>query len=64
LEPTEVKKQLQTRYLLSVGNGSRIYLFPQSVKNMHPEFDQAIEVILKADPLAVVINHLKLVVTC
>jgi hypothetical protein len=46
---TEVQKVLQTRYLLQVGNGTgaRVYLFPQSVKHMHPEFDQAVEVILK-----------------
>ena len=41
---TQVQRVLQTRYLLQVGNdtGTRVYLFPQSVKHMHPEFDQAV----------------------
>ena len=57
MDPGEVQRVLQTRYLLQVGNGTgaRVYLFPQSVKHMHPEFDEAVEVILKADPLALVV---------
>lgn len=45
--------QLQERFLLPL-NRSHVYLFPGSVKNMHPEFDAALDVLLKTDPLAMV----------
>lgn len=40
---------------MPIGDRNHIYLFPGSVKHLHPEFDQAIEVILRTDPLAIVI---------
>lgn len=51
----EVRSILQTRYLLPVNNQTHIYVFPGSVKHLHPEFDRAIDVILKTDPLAMVV---------
>lgn len=51
----EVRAILQSRYLLPVNNQTHIYVFPGSVKHLHPEFDRAIDVILKTDPLAMVV---------
>lgn len=51
----EVRSILQSRYLLPVNNQTHIYVFPGSVKHLHPEFDRAIDVILKTDPLAMVV---------
>ena len=51
----EVRALLQTRYLLPVNNQTHIYVFPGSVKHLHPEFDRAIDVILKTDPLALIV---------
>jgi hypothetical protein len=33
---------------------THLYIFPGSVKHMHPEFDSAISVLLKTDPFAYV----------
>lgn len=43
------------RYLLDLSNRTHIYLFPGSVKHWHPEFDRAIEVLFRTDPLAIVV---------
>lgn len=43
------------RYLLDLSNRTHIYLFPASVKHWHPEFDRAIEVLFRTDPLAMVV---------
>lgn len=51
----EVRNLLQSRYLLPLNNQTHIYVFPGSVKHLHPEFDRAIDVILKTDPLAMVV---------
>ena len=51
----EGRALLQTRYLLPANNQTHLYLFPGSVKHVHPEFDRAIDVILKTDPVAVVV---------
>ena len=51
----EVRNLLQSRYLLPLNNQTHIYVFPGSVKHLHPEFDRAIDVILKTDPLAIVV---------
>jgi hypothetical protein len=51
----EIRALLQTRYLLPVNNQTHIYVFPGSVKHLHPEFDQVIDVILKTDPLALIV---------
>jgi predicted O-linked N-acetylglucosamine transferase (SPINDLY family) len=51
----EVRAILQTRYLLPVNNQTHIYVFPGSVKHLHPEFDRAIDVILRTDPLALIV---------
>ena len=46
---------LITRHLLPLANESHIYHIPASVKNLHPEFDAAISIILKTDPKAIVV---------
>jgi hypothetical protein len=46
---------LKTEYLLPANNFSHIYLFPGSVKHVHPEFDAAITLLLKTDPYAWII---------
>jgi len=55
LSKDEVRNLLQSRYLLPLNNQTHIYVFPGSVKHLHPEFDRAIDVILKTDPLAMVV---------
>lgn len=55
LSKDEVRSLLQSRYLLPLNNQTHIYVFPGSVKHLHPEFDRAIDVILKTDPLAMVV---------
>lgn len=51
----EGRALLQARYLMSASNSTNIYLFPGSVKHLHPEFDRVIDIILKTDPVAVVV---------
>jgi len=46
---------LQDRLLLPNLNMTHVYLFPGSVKHLHPEFDSALVYLLKTDPLAMVI---------
>lgn len=46
---------LHQRFLLELSNRTHIYLFPASVKHFHPEFDRAVEVIFRTDPLAIVV---------
>ena len=46
---------LETRYLLPPQNSSHIFLIPCSVKQIHPEFDAAIAVLLRTDPLAIIV---------
>lgn len=46
---------LKNEYLLPANNFSHIYLFPGSVKHVHPEFDAAITLLLKTDPYAWII---------
>ena len=46
---------LKSNFLMEIDDQTHIYLFPQSVKRVHPEFDEAIEVILSADPRALVL---------
>lgn len=55
LRDDEASVLLKTRYLLDIGNRTHIYLFPASLKHFHPEFDKAVEVIFRTDPLAVVV---------
>lgn len=45
---------LQDRYLLPLLNSTHLYLFPGSVKHLHPEFDGALRLILDTDPYAMV----------
>jgi hypothetical protein len=46
---------LQERLLLPNLNMTHVYLFPGSVKHLHPEFDAALIYLLKTDPLAMII---------
>jgi hypothetical protein len=50
----ELQTIMKKKYLLQLDNSSHVYLFPGSVKNLHPEFDQVIDVILKTDPTSLV----------
>ncbi|CAE7842078.1 unnamed protein product, partial [Symbiodinium microadriaticum] len=43
------------RLLLPPLNRSHIYIFPGSVRQVHPEMDAAISILLKTDHLAVII---------
>ena len=51
----EVWEKFQKFLLLPPENRSHLYLFPGSVRQFHPEMDQAVSIILKTDPLAIVI---------
>ena len=52
----EMRSIMRNRYLLALGNNrTHLYLFPGSVKHFHPKFDAAVDVILKTDPLAIVV---------
>lgn len=54
---------MRTKYFLPMPTRERsnhlhalhLYLFPGSVRHMHPEFDQALYILLKTDPAAMVI---------
>jgi len=52
---TELWKILEGRYLLPPANQVHLYLFPGSVRHMHPEFDAVLEVLLRTDPAALVV---------
>jgi len=47
--------KLQDRLLLPPLNRSHLYLFPGSVRYLHPEMDAAISILLKTDHLAIII---------
>ncbi len=51
----ESRRIMQTRYFLDISNQTHVYLVPISAKQLHPEFDRAIEVILSTDPAAMLI---------
>ena len=42
-------------YLLPPSNSSHTYLVPCSVKQIHPEFDAALSILLKTDPMAMIV---------
>lgn len=52
---TEVWEKFQKYLLLPPQNRSNLYLFPGSVRQFHPEMDLAISILLKTDPLAIII---------
>jgi hypothetical protein len=54
LSQIDLWKVLQERYLLPPANSTHLYLFPGSVRHMHPEFDSALAILFKTDPNAVV----------
>lgn len=49
---------LNTKFLLKDANQSHIYMFPGTVKHLHPEFDSALAILLKTDPFALVSHRL------
>ena len=51
----ELWKTLQQRFLLPAANKIHMYLFPGTVRHLHPEFDAALGVLLRTDPLALVV---------
>ena len=59
----ELWEVLRSRYFIPVPtkepsnhlHALHLYLFPGSVRQMHPEFDQALYVLLKTDPAAMVV---------
>ena len=51
----EIWEKFQKFLLLPPQNRSNLYLFPGSVRQVHPEMDQAISILLKTDPLAIII---------
>lgn len=51
----ELRGIMRSRYLLEITNQTNFYLFPTSIKQLHPEFDEVIKVILKTDPQAMVL---------
>jgi hypothetical protein len=51
----ELWSVMEHQYFMPYLNQSHLYLFPGSVRHMHPEFDQALYVLLKTDPQAVVL---------
>lgn len=51
----ELRSVMKARYLVEIGNRTHIYLFPASVKHFHPEFDKVAEVILRTDPMAIIV---------
>ena len=53
--PAELWRLLQERYLLPPANSTHLYLLPASVRHVHPEFDEALLVLLRTDPLALVL---------
>ena len=48
-------KLLEERYLLPPANQIHLYLFPGSIRHMHPEFDAVLDILLKTDPAALVV---------
>lgn len=52
---SELWTVLQERYLLPPENRTHLYLFPGAVRHLHPEFDETIAVLLRTDPIAIVI---------
>ena len=47
-------KSLESRFLIPDMHEHHVYLFPGSVASVHPEFDAAIKLLLRTDPMAVV----------
>ena len=45
---------LKDKYLMPPADRIHLYLFPASVKHMHPEFDSVLAILLKTDPHAMV----------
>eukprot|EP01042_Synura_sphagnicola_P004974 gene4974-6337_t len=50
--PDELWDLLQEQYLVPPPNSSHLYLLPTSVRFLHPEFDDALAILLKTDPFA------------
>jgi hypothetical protein len=55
LSPDELRSSMKAKYLLEITNRTNLYLLPVSVKNLHPEFDKSLEVILRSDPHSMII---------
>jgi hypothetical protein len=56
--PTEINelwKILQSRYLFPPQNRTHIYIFPGSIRHLHPEFDSALSILLRTDPMVMVV---------
>ena len=51
----ELWNVLQKKYLMPPASDVHLYLFPGSVRHMHPEFDAVLEVLLKRDAAAMVV---------
>lgn len=55
MSPDEVRGSMKAKYLLEISNRTNLYLLPISIKYLHPEFDKAIEVILRSDPRSMIV---------
>jgi len=61
----ELHNVMRNRFRLPPLNESHVYLFPGSVRYLHPEFDRALEILLNTDSLAYVIVTLpRMVLNC
>jgi hypothetical protein len=55
IEINELWKTLQSRYLFPPQNTTHIYIFPGTIRHLHPEFDSALSILLKTDPMVMVV---------
>jgi hypothetical protein len=55
IDMSELWKILQSRYLFPPQNRTHIYIFPGSIRHLHPEFDSALSILLRTDPMVMVV---------
>ena len=55
MDTTELWRYLQNMFLFPPANRTHVYVFPGTVRHLHPEFDAALSLLLRTDPVAVVV---------
>jgi hypothetical protein len=55
MESNELWKILQSRYLFPPQNTTHMYIFPGTIRHLHPEFDSALSILLKTDPMVMIV---------
>lgn len=51
----DIYKLMQVNFLMPDLSSSHMYLFPGTVTHLHPEFDSVVTLLLKTDPMAIIL---------